>query len=322
MLTSRWTSALTGASIIPVFKSVDLDCQSPLVCAVADGEKEDGEGYEILPDEFSSPSDDSSSDDDFCIVMPDCFDTSKPLKCDTPTEGRMERLYKICLKEVVRQSKDGCAPIQGAKEASGEVPESSHASEQTEEYHAAGKVSEQMAEGSAAEKEEDLAEKSEAQERADLLAGREEELVRIVTQALGLKVSSSSAAEREVEARAEKWAEEACEAGPVCKAEESSEEPQDGAAEDTEHQDGAAEDTEHQDGTAEDTEDGAAEDTEHQDGAAEDTEHEDGSADESDPVDGGAEETELKTEAKEEGTEPSEEAAGASAAAASTAVVQ
>ena len=288
-----------------MFKSVDLDYQSPLVCAVADGEKEDGEGYEILPDEFSSPSDDSSSDDDFCIVMPDCFDTSKPLRCDTPTEGRMERLNKICLKEVVCQGKDGYTPIQGAKEASDEVPESSHASEQTKEYHAAGKVSEQMAEGSAAEKEEDLAEKSEAQERADL-ARREEELVRIVTQALGLKLSSSSAAEREVEAQAEKWAEEACEAGPVCKAGESSEEPQDGAAEDTER------------------EDGAAEDTEHEDGAAEDTEHEDGSTDESDPVDGGAEETELKTEAKVERTEPNEEAAGASAAAAaaSTAVVQ
>ena len=287
-----------------MFKSVD--CQNPLLCAVADGEKEDGEGYEILPDEFSSLSDDSSSDDDFCIVMPDCFDTSKPLKCNTPTEGRMERLYKICLKEVVRQSKDGYAQIQGAKEASDEVPESSLA---------AGKVSEPMAEGSAAEKEEDLAEKSEAQERADLLARREEELVRIVTQALGLKVSSSSAAEREVEARAEKWAEEACEAGPVCKAEESSEEPQDGAAaEDIEHEGGTAEDTEHEDGTAEDTEhqDGTAEDTEHQDGAAEDTEHEDGSADESDPEDGGAEETELKTEANEE----------AAGAAASTAVVQ
>lgn len=294
-----------------MFENIGCDCENPLVFALADLEKDDGEGYELLPYDSSSPSDDSSSDDDFCIVMPDCFDTSKPLRCNTPTEERMERLSKNCVKEAVCQGKDGYAQFQDARESLDELPKSSDLSEQAKGDSQIEEEVSELTDGLRAEAK-DLAEKSEATERSNLLAQREEEFVRIVTQALGLKASRGPTTDEEVEAEAEKSAEEACEKASAYMTEESPEEDQDSGTEETEYQDGTTELTERQDGRADDTEHGGADDTEHPDDRAE----------ESEPLDGGAEETELKTGA-EKGSEPDEEVAGAAAAdATSTAVVQ
>ncbi|KAK7111984.1 microtubule-associated protein futsch-like [Littorina saxatilis] len=107
-------------------------CHMQPIPPVADLEREASEGYEILPDDLSSMSDESSIDDDFCIVIPDCFDTSKPLNRD-PSSAKMEKLSDMCLKTMECQGKEASSHLQNVNQDSEEIAESAEKPEAEED---------------------------------------------------------------------------------------------------------------------------------------------------------------------------------------------